>query len=63
MDEQGKRTFGMGQRIRLLSELGAKGELEGRPLVPAQRKITSPEAMRAKKESKVMDKSPLRNTW
>jgi len=63
MDEQGKRTFGMGQRIRLLSELGAKGELEGRRLVPAQRKITSPEAMRAKKESKVMDKSPLRNTW
>ena len=62
MDEQGKMTFGMGQRIRLLSQLGPAGQLEGRMLVPAQRKITSPEAMRAKREGERVGKSPLRKT-
>ena len=64
MDEKGKRTFGMGQRIRLLSQLGLAGELEeGRRLVPAQRKITSPEAMRAKREGKRVGRSPLGEMW
>ena len=61
--EEKKRTFGMGQRIRLLSELGPKRELdEERVLLPAQRKITSPEDMRAKREGKRAGKSRLAET-
>jgi len=66
MKEKGKRTFGMGQRIRLLSVLGPKGELEeleGRRLVPAQRKVTTVEQMRVKREGKRVGRSPLRETW
>jgi len=64
MDSQGKRTFGMGQRMRLLSLLGPAGELEeGRRLVPAQRKITTVEQMRAKREGKRVGESPLGEMW
>ena len=40
----------MGQRIRLLTDIGPAGQLGRRFLVPVQRGVKSPEQMRVKAE-------------
>jgi hypothetical protein len=59
MEEDGKRTFGISHRIRLLTDMGPVGQLGRRFLVPVQRRITSPEEMTRKRESERVGKSRL----
>jgi hypothetical protein len=63
MEEDGKTTFGISHRIRLLTDMGPVGQLGRKFLVPVQRRITSPEEMTRKRESKRVGKSRLVKTW